>query len=116
MAGIVEDHLVSQAVAQGRAGGYLRAFRIAYSDGAQMVTVGGFLPGTNNVVAARSAIEARAWAGRPALPIVTPPLTAQEIEALQRRLPLKRPLTRMDVQALGFDLEDAQIELFQTHY
>ena len=48
--------------------------------------------------------------------IVTPPLTAKEVTALRGLLPSTSIPTRSDVQALGFDLLDDQIESFSSHY
>jgi hypothetical protein len=56
------------------------------------------------------------WAGRPVDVIEAPALTAKEVSALQSQLPDSKPLTRTDVQGLGFDLEDAQLRSFVDHY
>lgn len=113
---VIEDHFRHSAISQGRDGGYIPSFRIGYKDGTPMATVGGFLPSKQNAAAARSVIESGSWDGRPDRLIATPPLTSKEAGALMSQLPSRRHLTRADVQRLGFDLEDDQIELFEEHY
>jgi hypothetical protein len=40
----------------------------------------------------------------------------REAAVLQSLLPCRTKLTRTDVQNLGFDLEDEQIEAFEIYY
>jgi uncharacterized protein involved in exopolysaccharide biosynthesis len=89
---------------------------MAYQDGTPMVTVGGFLPSPTNAAAASLVVASESWTGRQASPIITPPLTAKEVAALQAQLPRSSQLTRKRVQGLGFDLADEQIELFERYY
>lgn len=113
---LVEDHLRSSAIRQGRPGGYLPAFRMGYRDGSPMTTVGGFLSAPENLDKVKAILNGAGWVGRPDKPITTAPLTAKEVSALQSKLPARRRLTRADVQRLGFDLDEDQIELFEEYY
>lgn len=113
---MLDQHLLARAISQGRTGGYIPAFLIPYADGVPMVTVGGFLPSTETRLAAKGLISSADWCGRPSNPIETAPLTAREVAALQRRLPARSPLTRAAVKRMGFDLDDAQIALYEQHY
>ena len=99
-----------------RPGGFVPAFRAIYQDGAPMVTVGGILPAPAEVPAAKSVVNAPSWPCRPSKPIKAPHLTIREAATLQSQLPCVGRLSREDVKALGFDLEDDQIEAFETYY
>lgn len=81
-----------------------------------MITVGGFLPSPGNVKPARDLIGSNDWTGQVSGPIITPPLTSKEVAALQAQLPRRQALTRKQVQRLGFDLDETQIESFVAHY
>lgn len=109
------DYMSSIAANLARPGGFQQAFRVIYRDNAPMVTVGGVLSarGASRVVA--DAIAAPDWPCRPTHPITAPHLTIREASVLQSKLP-NGPLNRAAVQALGFDLEDDQIEAFATYY
>jgi hypothetical protein len=112
----LDNFMLSTALQIARPGGYESAFNIAYRDGAPMVTVGGFLPSPANATAAAKLIRSKNWSGRVEKAIITPPLTSKEVAVLQAQLPRVRKLTRRQIQRLGFDLDEAQIESFQNHY
>lgn len=114
--GSLERFMISVGLQSARPGGYQPAFNMAYQDGTPMVTVGGFLPSPTNAAAASLVVASESWTGRQASPIITPPLTAKEVAALQAQLPRSSQLTRKRVQGLGFDLADEQIELFERYY
>ena len=99
-----------------RSGGFVPAFRIIYRDNAPMISVGGILPSRGAARIAASLVSELSWKCRPAKPITAPNLTLREVSVLQSRLPNPAPLDRLAVQALGFDLEEAQLEVFQAYY
>lgn len=110
------DFMKSVAADVRRPGGFVPAFRLAYRDQTPMVTVGGFLPDLSVRDAARSLISADTWVGVVSGAIEAPHLTTKESMTLQSELPRTGLLDRNAVQALGFDLEEAQIEAFQRYY
>lgn len=117
LAQATQDFLLTKALDYSRPGAYVPAFRLTYKDGTPMVTVGGFLPSVANQAEAAAATADASWVGIVDNTIDTPPLTAKESLALQEALPAaSAPLTRADVQTMGFDLEDGQVESFQRHY
>lgn len=117
LAQTVQDFLIKHALEYSRPGSYVPAFRLTYKDGTPMVTVGGFLPSIANQAEAAAATADVSWLGLLDRMIDTPPLTAKESLALQEALPVaSAPLTRADVQAMGFDLEEGQVDSFQRHY
>ncbi len=99
-----------------RPGGFVPAFQIIYRDTAPMVTAGGVLPSEANRRLAESRIKATDWRCRPPAAITAPHLTIREAMALQSRLPDPAGLTRGVVQALGFDLEEEQIRVYERYY
>ncbi|MCQ8277437.1 hypothetical protein NFI95_03095 [Acetobacteraceae bacterium KSS8] len=110
------DLIQSTASDLARPGGFIPAFRLIYQDNAPMVTVGGILPTKGAVTTAGGIVNNANWKCRPAKPIVAPPLTLRESAVLQSCLPSVERLSRDAVRALGFDLEEDQIETFQTYY
>lgn len=92
------------------------SFRLRYRDGVTMVTVGIFLPSGGSKETVQSIVDDPEWAGLVPEAIMTPPLTAQEVAALRALLPASGSLTRSDVNACGFDLEDDQLSAFAAHY
>jgi hypothetical protein len=116
LATAVENYLMSKVLAAARKGSGVAAFRLPYKDTAAMATVGIYLPREGNTAAARILLEAADWIGRVQDTIATAPLTSREVAALLSKLPSQADLTRMDVQGLGFDLEDEQVSSFQEHY
>jgi len=91
-------------------------FAIPYQDGTPMYTVGIglFAPAVADEV--RDVVNGAAWRGRTDEPVLTPPLTARESGALRSVLPAETALSRRDVIALGFDLEDDQLASFCKYY
>jgi len=81
-----------------------------------MITVGGVLPAKGAVPAVRGALASGAWTGFLSEPIVAPHLTLRETAILQSQLPATSSLNRAAVQALGFDLEEEQIRVFERYY
>ena len=81
-----------------------------------MVTVGGILPSVDATGTAGEVVSGPQWHCRPPKPIVAPHLTIREAVVLQSQLPSREPLSREDIQNLGFDLAEDQIEAFQTYY
>lgn len=117
LAECMENHLLSKALQKGRPGGYTPAFRLTYRDGTPMVTVGGFLPSPARQADAAAVVADVEWGCLLSETIDTPLLTPKESMTLQEQLPVAAgPLTRAQVQALGFDLEEAAITAFQQHY
>jgi len=99
-----------------RPGGFVPAFRLVYKDTAPMITVGGVLPTPSVVKTVSDLVANPTWPCRPVKPIVAPHLTIKEATVLQALLPRPEGLSRAAVKALGFDLEDEQIEVFATYY
>lgn len=116
LATLTLDYMASVAAELARPGGFVRAFRVVYRDNAPMVTVGGILPAKGAAAVARNEISNPAWPALVSAPVRAPHLTAREAAALQARLPSQTALTRADVQALGFDLEEDQLAAFQRYY
>lgn len=116
LAQALEDYLVSQAIDAGRPGSFVPALRLMYVDGAPMVTIAGVLPSRENEEAIRAIVSDPSWQGYLDEVIAAGPLTSAEVRALLSMLPNKAPLTRAEVQAAGFDLEDEQLQSFVSHY
>jgi hypothetical protein len=116
LANLALDFMKSVAADLARPGGFIPAFRVVYKDSVPMVTVGGVLPAKGAVRIASDVVNALNWPARPAKPITAPHLTMREATTLQCKLPSATKLTRNVVQELGFDLEEEQIEAFETYY
>lgn len=117
LADLAIKFMKSSAARAARPGGFVPTFRIIYRDGAVMVTVGGILPSSRDIARKVSDIvEMNEWKCRPERPIISPLLTIREAMALQSKLPSPDGLSRTLVQALGFDLEDEQIEAYVRYY
>lgn len=110
------DFMKSMAIANARPGGFVPAFRIFYKDTAQMVTVGGILPSPDQERSATEVVRGPGWPCRPGRSIVAPHLTLREAAVLQSLLPRGEKLTRELVNQHGFDLEEDQIDAFETYY
>lgn len=110
------ESMTGIAASGARPGGFVPAFRVAYQDQSPMITLGGVLPSPANAQVVTDAVNGAEWRSFPAKPIVVPHLTLREASILQAQLPKGVALTRNDVKALGFDLEDDQIEAFATYY
>ena len=116
LADLTRDFMQSTANDLARPGGFVSAFRLIYRDNAPMVTVGGILPSRGAAKIAADVVSRGAWNCRPTKPIVAPHLTIREAVVLQSKLPNVGPLGRDAVRALGFDLDDEQLEAFETYY
>jgi hypothetical protein len=116
LADLTLDFLTSTAADMSRPGAFVPAFRIVYQDSAPMVTAGGVLPAKGAARIVADMVSERNWPCRPEAPIKAPNLTIREAAVLQSQLPCDGPLSRTHVQALGFDLEDHEIEAFRTYY
>jgi hypothetical protein len=116
LASLTLDYMTSAAADMARPGGFVPAFHIVYQDGAPMVTVGGMLPAKGAARVAADTVAQPQWPCRPGAPIKAPHLTMREAAVLQSQLPRDERLTRPMVQALGFDLEDRELEAFETYY
>lgn len=110
------NFLCGRAVDLGRPGGFVPAFKIPYKDSAQMITCGGILPAQAARGAARACIADKGWPGFPNVAVKAPPLTLKEVLALQRLMPSHEIISRGDVQGIGFDLLEDQIEAYSAHY
>jgi len=116
LANFAIDFMQSIAEDLARPGGFVPAFRLIYKDTAPMVTVGGLLPPRGAARTAADLVRDISWPCRPAKPITAPHLTIREATVLQSQLPRPSRLTRDLVRGLGFDLEEGQIEAFETYY
>jgi len=116
LASTLSRYLKATALQVARPGGLEVAFALTYRDGTPMVTVGGMMPSPDNVEACTNCIADSSWRGLVERPIITPPLTAKEVAFLQAQLPRSGSITRAEVQAMGFDLEEDQIESYVEHY
>jgi hypothetical protein len=116
LADLTLDFLVSSAAEMARPGGFIPSFRIIYQDNAPMVTVGGVLPMKGAARIASDVASEPRWPGRPAEPIRAPHLTMREAAVLQSQLPCDPPLDRAQIQALGFDLDERELNAYQTYY
>lgn len=116
LADLARDFMISTANDFARPGGFVSAFRIIYRDNAPMVTVGGILPARGAARLATQLVNDPTWHCRPEKPIIAPHLTIREAAVLQSRLPSGTRLGRDAVRALGFDLEEEQIEAFENYY
>jgi len=116
LATLVLDYMTSAAAEMARPGGFVPAFRIVYQDGAPMVTVGGVLPAKGAARVASDAVGQLDWPCRPSSSIKAPHLTMREAAVLQAQLPSDQRLTSARVQELGFDLEEHELEAFETYY
>ena len=112
----LEVFLDSVARSCARAGGWVPAFRLPYRDKAAMVTVGGILASPDTLERCRALVAAPTWIARSSRVVVAPHLTLRELAVLQAQLPQAANLDRAAVQALGFDLGQDQIEVFQSYY
>ena len=116
LADLALGYMKSLAADIARPGGFVPAFRIIYKDGASMVTVGGVLPSKGAARVTADVINNVEWPCRPLKPIQAPHLTIREAASLQSILPNVDRLTRVMVQELGFDLQEEQLEAFETYY
>ncbi|HYD27286.1 O-methyltransferase [Brevundimonas sp.] len=94
----------------------LPAFNVVYRDKATMVSVGAVFPSPDIRPAVRDIVGADSWPGWVERPVLAPHLTGKEVSVIQAKLPTRRTLSRETIQALGFDLEDEQIQAFKEFY
>jgi hypothetical protein len=116
LANLSLDFMKSIAADLARPGGFVPAFRIMYRDTTPMVTVGGVLPAKGAAAVASDVVNKSGWPGKPLKSITAPHLTMREAATLQSQLPSNAKLSRGIVQGLGFDLEEEQIDAFETYY
>lgn len=116
LADLTLNFMTSVAADLARPGGFIPSFRLIYKDSTPMVTIGGILPAKGAARIAADITSAATWPCRPRRPIRAPHLTIREAATLQAQLPRVDRLTREAVRKLGFDLEDEQIEAFETYY
>jgi ribulose bisphosphate carboxylase small subunit len=116
LARLLESFLASVALSCARPGGWVPAFRLSYRDKAAMATVGGVLTSSATGALCRTVVDAPGWNAKAQRAIVAPHLTLRELAVLQAQLPFPAALNRATVQALGFDLGEDQIQVFQAYY
>ena len=116
LADCVLDHLSAAATRLGRSGQFVPAIRVLYRDTTNMVTVGGLLPGTDELASCKEMTTSADWCGFEPSILNAEPLTLREMQALWQLLPSHHDLTREDVKSLGFDLSEEQLRLVQRHY
>lgn len=116
IARLTADFLLSYTAEIAREGGFLPSFRLIYKDTSPMVSVGGILTSAENRSAFEALVGDPQWRCLPEEPIIAPNLTLKEAVMIQALLPRIGNLSRDDIRALGFDLEDAQIRAFQNYY
>lgn len=116
LANLALDYMKSVAAELARPGLFVPAFRIVYKDGPPMVTVGGVLPAKGAARIASEVVKQAGWPAKPPKSIIAPHLTIREAVTLQAQLPSRERLSRTIVQSLGFDLDDEQIDAFETYY
>lgn len=116
LAKLAMDYLKSEVADSARPGGFIEAFKVPYLDSVGMVTVGGILPAIGAVPAVRSVVSSGTWRCLVNEVIQAPQMTLREVAALQAELPPLMQITRAHIQALGFDLQDEQIQSFQRYY
>lgn len=116
LASLTMDFLESFVNDNTRQGGFIRSFKIPYSDSVCMVTVGGVLPTCDTAQSASDVVADQEWKGVVDEVIQAPPMTLREVATLQAELPRGDELTRARVQELGFDLLEDQVRSFQQYY
>lgn len=116
LADLALDFMKSVAADLARPGGFIPAFRAIYKDNAPMVTVGGILPARGAAQITNQIVGCASWRCRPTKSIVAPHLTIREAVTLQSQLPCVGGLSRNVIRNLGFDLDDQQIEAFESYY
>jgi hypothetical protein len=117
IAGLVQDAIQSRALNSGHDGGYVPMFDIKYSDGVEMLTVGGYFPSAANRESSRALAAGAGWPGIQGEAISLPSLTMKEVMAIRSLLPTDEPLSRESVaSSLGFELQESAITGFAKHY
>ncbi len=114
---LVQETIQSHAIGGGHEGGYVPMFEVKYSDGVEMLTVGGYFPSTSNTDAAKMLAADPSWPGVQTDAISLPSLTMKEVMAIRSLLPADGVLSRPSVAAsLGFELQEPAITGFAKHY
>jgi hypothetical protein len=113
---ILENKFRSSVNTSGRTEIFIKLFDLAYSDGTPMVTVGGILATADKANAINQLVEAGDWEGIAEELIAIPPLTMKEKMALDRTLPSEAPLTVAEMDGIGFQLKQAQINAYHRYY
>lgn len=116
MADLTSNLLANASIRMSKSNECVPAFKIVYKDKATMVTVGAVFPAPERLVAIRRRVAGAKWPGTVPEPVVAPHLTSKEVAILQSKLPAAKSMSRTDVQALGFDLEEEQIQAFRQFY
>lgn len=114
---LVQEMIQSKAITSGHEGGYVPMFDVKYSDGVEMLTVGGYFPSAAMVDASRALAASDEWPGFQKDAISLPSLTMKEVMAIRSLLPASDALSRTSVAAsLGFELQESAIKGFAKHY
>ena len=116
LANLSFEYMMSVVVDVDRSEGFVPVFLLPYEDSARMITFGVVLHGVEHKDQIQKIIGSVNWLGMVDEQITAPHLTIKEATELQSLLPADRPITRSDVQKLGFDLSDSQIAIFQKYY
>lgn len=117
IAHLVQTTIQSRAINSGHEGGYVPMFDVKYSDGVEMLTVGGYFPSNANADTSRALAASDEWPGIQADAISLPSLTMKEVMAIRSLLPTDEKLTKESVaSSLGFELQESAITGFAKHY
>ena len=120
LADLLFAHVDHNLLAYGRRLNAFRLFNIRYRDGARMVTVGLSIVDDALDLATRRIVDREPlplrWGPGQQTEIDVPPLTFKEKFALDRLFPRQRPPSREEVQGLGFELKQGQIESYSAYY
>ena len=109
-------YLQSVAAEMRRPGGFVSAFKVPYKDNAPMTTFGGILPNAKLADRIKEVVQSVDWKGRVEEQIRAPHLTVKEASGIQSLLPSESPIKREQIKALGFDLTEEEIAIFQKYY
>lgn len=117
IARLLQETIQSRAINSGHDGGYVPMFEVRYSDGVEMLTVGGYFPKTTTADIARELAASNDWPGVQEASISLPSLTMKEVMAIRSLLPSEEELSRESVaSSLGFELQDSALRGFAKHY
>lgn len=112
----VLNRMAIAAAQSSRRARFMPAFAVPYKDSSWMVTAGGVLPAPPLFASVSELVGSENWPGMLRRRIDVPPLTAKEIWAMQSLMPSAGELTREAIRALGFDLDEEAISIFEDHY
>jgi len=113
---ILTNQFQSAAVNSGRPETFIKLFDLLYSDGTPMVTVGGIVASPDKVAGISQLVADNEWEGILPDSISIPPLTTKEKMALDRMMPSPNPPTAAQMNAIGFQLRQDQIDMYHRHY